>query len=298
MPTLEVLQEKMKKLQAQADVLIAKKAQFAVNQIRSLMLEHGLTTLDIEAKAAAKRESKAARNSASATKSRASSVRGTKVAPKYQDPKTGATWTGRGSAPAWISKVKDRTKFLIADHVVLQGNAPGKVKPATKKAPTAGARGGQPKGPQPAKYRHPKSGATWSGKGRAPAWLANVRNRAKFLIEAEDAAAAVDTPVVAKAIRKISAVTKKATATKKVAMKAAAKKVTTKKLTAAKTVAKEAPPTKSAIASKRMVSKKSEVVAKKSAAKKTNRKAPAAKKRSSTPEITVAPESVIVEPTV
>ncbi|RQR47564.1 H-NS histone family protein [Burkholderia sp. Bp9126] len=35
------------------------------------------------------------------------------VAPKYQDPKTGATWSGRGREPAWI-KGKRRERFLIA----------------------------------------------------------------------------------------------------------------------------------------------------------------------------------------
>lgn len=36
------------------------------------------------------------------------------VAPKYRDPKTGATWTGRGKAPIWISG-KNRSQFLIQD---------------------------------------------------------------------------------------------------------------------------------------------------------------------------------------
>ncbi|PCE30338.1 H-NS histone family protein [Burkholderia ubonensis] len=31
---------------------------------------------------------------------------------KYRDPETGATWTGRGRAPAWISG-KDRDAFVI-----------------------------------------------------------------------------------------------------------------------------------------------------------------------------------------
>ncbi|WP_432263364.1 H-NS family nucleoid-associated regulatory protein [Cupriavidus sp. TMH.W2] len=35
------------------------------------------------------------------------------VAPKYRDPKTGATWSGRGRAPLWIGKNRDR--FLIAE---------------------------------------------------------------------------------------------------------------------------------------------------------------------------------------
>ena len=31
----------------------------------------------------------------------------------YIDRKTGATWSGRGRAPAWLADAKDRTKFLI-----------------------------------------------------------------------------------------------------------------------------------------------------------------------------------------
>lgn len=38
-------------------------------------------------------------------------------------------------------------------------------------------------GPLPAKYQDPKTGATWSGKGRAPAWIRDARNRDKFLIQ-------------------------------------------------------------------------------------------------------------------
>ncbi|KFJ10147.1 H-NS histone family protein [Delftia acidovorans] len=33
--------------------------------------------------------------------------------PKYRDPATGATWTGRGKPPNWING-KDRAPFLIA----------------------------------------------------------------------------------------------------------------------------------------------------------------------------------------
>ena len=40
---------------------------------------------------------------------------GTKAAPKYRDPVSGSTWTGRGVAPAWIKDVpkEDRVRFLI-----------------------------------------------------------------------------------------------------------------------------------------------------------------------------------------
>lgn len=33
----------------------------------------------------------------------------------------------------------------------------------------------------PPKYRNPKTGETWSGRGRAPGWLAG-KNREKFLV--------------------------------------------------------------------------------------------------------------------
>jgi DNA-binding protein H-NS len=37
---------------------------------------------------------------------------GGKVAPKYRNPSTGETWTGRGKAPKWIEG-RDRANFLI-----------------------------------------------------------------------------------------------------------------------------------------------------------------------------------------
>jgi DNA-binding protein H-NS len=44
---------------------------------------------------------------------RTSVRKGITVAAKYRDPQTGATWTGRGKPPKWISD-KDRQQFLIA----------------------------------------------------------------------------------------------------------------------------------------------------------------------------------------
>lgn len=37
---------------------------------------------------------------------------GQKVAPKYRDSSTGATWTGRGKPPKWIQS-KNKEDFLI-----------------------------------------------------------------------------------------------------------------------------------------------------------------------------------------
>jgi len=43
---------------------------------------------------------------------RAASTTGAKVAPKYRNPATGQTWTGRGKPPRWIQN-EDREKFAI-----------------------------------------------------------------------------------------------------------------------------------------------------------------------------------------
>lgn len=65
----------------------------AVTEARALIQEHGLTAADVfPAQGKAK---------------------GSVGAPKYRDPATGATWTGRGTPPNWING-KDRAPFLIA----------------------------------------------------------------------------------------------------------------------------------------------------------------------------------------
>ena len=45
----------------------------------------------------------------------------------------------------------------------------------------ASKRAAAKKTPLPAKYRNPKTGETWSGRGRSPGWLAG-KNRERFLI--------------------------------------------------------------------------------------------------------------------
>jgi DNA-binding protein H-NS len=275
MPSLEQIQAKLKKLQAQADVLLARKAQAAVDQIRELMLKHGLTTADIEKNAKARR---AARGLDGVTVARRGRPAGTGKAvktvgaAKYRDPKSGATWTGHGRAPGWIAAVKDRTAFLVDGASEMKAVA----------AP-AGRGKGQPKGAQPPKYLNPKTGATWSGRGPAPAWLATVKDRSKFLI---DGAAA---PQAAKAAAKAGK--PKATAGRK----AAAKKVVAKKAGAArkaavkKTAAKKAMPASRKAAAKKAVGRKSAV--------KTARKAPVRKAaaKSTAAPATAAPQAPAME---
>jgi DNA-binding protein H-NS len=121
------------------------------------------------------------------------------------------------------------------------------------------------KRPMPPKYQDPISGNTWSGKGRAPGWMAEAIKKGKqddFLI-AKPAA---------------TAVTKKAAPYKKAAPK---KALAAKPTAAKKPVAKKVAPAAKSVA---------KPAAKKPAAKKTNAK-PAAKvavKKTATPKSAAA----------
>ena len=113
---------------------------------------------------------------------------------------------------------------------------------------------GQRTGPQPALYLDPKSGATWSGRGRAPARLAGAKDRTKFLIAgAVSATESLKTEAGAKKAvlaKKAAAAKNAAPAKNAVTKKAAAKKSATpvdKKSVAVKTVAKKTPTKKAAV---------------------------------------------------
>lgn len=69
----------------------------AIAQVRSLIAEHGLTAQDVFP---------------SGRGGKAVNANTVKVAPKYRDPATGQTWTGRGKPPRWIQG-QDRAQFVI-----------------------------------------------------------------------------------------------------------------------------------------------------------------------------------------
>ncbi|MFL9869527.1 H-NS family nucleoid-associated regulatory protein [Paraburkholderia fungorum] len=181
--TLEAITARMKKLQAQADALATKETAKVLKTIHELMAKHGLTAADIDVQAGGTQRTK---------KVGAKSVgKSGVVAAKYRDPKSGATWTGQGRAPQWIASAKNRDRFLVVGDTAT-------TKPAS--VSKAKAAGNYVRGPQPAMYQDPKSGATWSGRGRAPAWIAGAKDRTKFLIAgAAEATAATTTGAVSKA---------------------------------------------------------------------------------------------------
>lgn len=93
-----------RELKAQADELMKRveEARLAeldavIQEIRTRIAEYGLTAGQIFG-----RHAGAARTA----------PRGSESAPRYRDPKTGATWSGRGREPRWI-KGGRRERFLI-----------------------------------------------------------------------------------------------------------------------------------------------------------------------------------------
>ncbi|MBO7885738.1 MULTISPECIES: H-NS histone family protein [Burkholderia] len=92
-----------KELKAQAEAL-AEKAEAArlaefqavVVEVRAKVAEYGITEKDIFSR----------------QRGRSGKV---PAEAKYLDPKTGATWSGRGRAPAWIKDAKNRDRFLIKE---------------------------------------------------------------------------------------------------------------------------------------------------------------------------------------
>lgn len=223
MATLEQIRAKLKELQTQADALIARKAQAAIDQVRELMLKHGLTTADIEKKAKARRGAKTAKARGASQKTQPTNVPKSKLPAKYLNPKTGETWSGHARPPKWIAEAKDRAKFLIDG---LASKAAKSAKPAAKDT----TRNGKLKGALPPKYRDPKSGATWSGRGPAPAWLASAKDRNKFLINAGGVVKSA-TSAAGKAMKSKAAVASKKTAK---ASTTARKAATAKKASAAR----------------------------------------------------------------
>jgi DNA-binding protein H-NS len=144
---------------------MTKETATVLKTIHQLMEKHGLTTADIDGHVGGKQRAKKAATKTVGKKSTA--------AVKYRDPKTGTTWTGHGRAPSWIAAAKNRDKFLV-DGIT------SAAKPAS--VSKVQAAGNYVRGPQPAMYKDPKSGATWSGRGRAPAWLVGAKDRKKYLI--------------------------------------------------------------------------------------------------------------------
>lgn len=87
------LQQQIAGVEQQISALQSEERQEAIAKIKALLAQYGLTVADL-AGSAAPRAEKAAK---------APKTAGSKVAPKYRDPATGSTWTGRGLKPRWLT---------------------------------------------------------------------------------------------------------------------------------------------------------------------------------------------------
>jgi len=122
--TYEQIKAQIADLERQA--LDARKQEIkdALAMVRELIARHGLSVRDIGEKLFAK-------------SGRPGSARsgGSKSPPKFRDPKSGKTWTGRGKPPNWIVGVSNRDPFLIVKAAAApkKAGAAPKKKPASKK---------------------------------------------------------------------------------------------------------------------------------------------------------------------
>ncbi|MBP0625438.1 H-NS family nucleoid-associated regulatory protein [Cupriavidus consociatus] len=101
MATYKELMAQKQALEAQLEEARTSEVASVIEQIRELMAQYGLSPEDV----APRRRRGRPAGAASTPQEKAS------LPPKYMDPKTGKTWSGRGRTPAWLGKRPER--FLI-----------------------------------------------------------------------------------------------------------------------------------------------------------------------------------------
>lgn len=87
MASLQDLLAQRALLDKQIEETQAQSRNAAINKVKSLMAEHGLTVADLSGRA----------------KGVPKAVGPSKVAPKYRNKATGETWSGRGLKPKWLA---------------------------------------------------------------------------------------------------------------------------------------------------------------------------------------------------
>jgi DNA-binding protein H-NS len=92
------LKAQIARLQTQAEEARRTEIADVIAMIREKIVEYGLSAQDLGFVAAARR---------------GRPPKKAPLPPRYQDPKTGATWSGRGKPPKWIAG-KNRERFQIA----------------------------------------------------------------------------------------------------------------------------------------------------------------------------------------
>ena len=88
MPSLQDLLDQKAALEKEIEATRRHEKVEAINKVRALMAQHGLTVNDLAAKGG--------------TPKSGGTVKGSKVAVKYRNAATGDTWSGRGLQPKWL----------------------------------------------------------------------------------------------------------------------------------------------------------------------------------------------------
>jgi DNA-binding protein H-NS len=94
----EEIQSKIEELKAQAEMVKREEKQQAIDMARAMIQSFGITAKDLGLD--------------KAPKAKTGPRPGQKVVPKYRDPLSGATWSGRGKTPRWINGA-DRSQYAI-----------------------------------------------------------------------------------------------------------------------------------------------------------------------------------------
>ena len=108
------IEKEINRLQKQAQALQAKRRNPVIASIIQSMREYNITPAELAAALNKKSAANAQKNKNGGT---AKTTR--TVPPKYRNPESGETWTGRGKPPRWVSAAeaqgKSRDSFLIAE---------------------------------------------------------------------------------------------------------------------------------------------------------------------------------------
>ena len=94
----EEIQAKIADLQAQAERVKREEKQQAIEAARAMISSYGITAKDLGLD--------------KPVKAKVGPKPGNKIAAKYRDPQSGATWSGRGKTPKWINGT-DRSQYAI-----------------------------------------------------------------------------------------------------------------------------------------------------------------------------------------
>ena len=96
---LTEIEKKIEELKAQADAVKAQEKSQAIEACRAMIASYGVTAKDLGLDKPAK--------------GKAGPKPGGKIPPKYRDPVSGATWSGRGKTPRWFNGSLNPSVYAI-----------------------------------------------------------------------------------------------------------------------------------------------------------------------------------------